>query len=254
MRILVIIAAIYTMLVSAFALNAQTNAEVVDTSKNIILFKERSWGGIFHTQGWGLKYSKGFNKTAFERRVWSVEMVEMQSPKQIRTINPYFTNSKSFIHGKLNVVFLFRGSYGNYKQLNRKPYWGGIELRMFYSGGISVGVAKPVYLYIYDINTNSDSYIVTTIERYDPENHGLDNIFGRASFTYGLDKIEFYPGLHGKMGLDFDYASYRNKLKSLEIGVMLDLFPRAIPIMAFNDPNYYFLTFYLNFNFGKRFN
>ena len=254
MRTSALLITLLCYIVFAFTLNAQTGA-VVDTSKNIILSKERSYGGIFHTQGWGIKYSRGLNKTAFVRRVWSVEMVEMQSPKQVRTINPYFTNSKSFIYGKLNVVFVLRGSYGNYKQLNRKPYWGGIELRMFYMGGVSLGLAKPVYLYIYDINTPGDNnYIVTTVERYDPDMHGLDNIFGRASFTRGFDEIGFYPGLHGKIGLDFDYASYRNKLKSLEIGAMIDIFPRAVPIMAFIEPNYFFFTFYLNFNFGKRFN
>lgn len=237
----------------AYSASAQ-NEIAFDTSKNIILYKERTLGFIFHSQGWGLKYSKGYNKTAFSKRSWTIEFVEMQSPKQIRTINPYFTNSKSFIYGKLNAVFVLRGAYGNYKQLNRKPYWGGVELRLLYMGGVSLGFAKPVYLNIYDINNPGDVRYVTTVERYDPEEHFLDNIYGRASFTKGFNQIGFYPGFHGKIGLDFDYASYRNKVKSLEIGAIIDVFPRAIPIMAYNDPNYFYLTFYLNFNFGKRFN
>jgi len=110
----------------------QTNA-VFDTSKNVILLKERSFGILFHTQGWGIKYSKGFNKTAFKRRMLIIEMVEMQDPKQIRIINPYFTNAKSYYYGKLNAVYIFRGTYGNHKQINRKPYWGGVELRFFIS-------------------------------------------------------------------------------------------------------------------------
>ena len=231
---------------------AQTDA-VYDTSKNVILLKERSFGAIFHTQGWGIKFSKGFNKTAFNRRMLVVEMVEMQDPKQIRVINPNALNGKSYFYGKLNSVFIFRGSYGNYKQLNRKPYWGGVELRFFYMGGVSLGLAKPVYLIIMYMTAPGD-YITTSLEKYDPEKHSVDDIFGRASFTNGFNEISLYPGIHGKIGLDFDYASYRNKLKSLEVGAMLDIFPRPIPIMAFNDPNYFFLTFYLNFNFGKRYN
>lgn len=231
----------------------QTQA-VDDTSKNVILLKERSFGIVFHTQGWGIKYSKGFNKTAFKRRMLVIEMAEMQDPKQIRIINPYFTNAKSYYYGKMNAVYIFRGSYGNYKQLNRKPYWGGVELRLLYMGGLSVGLAKPIYLYILNITAPGDFVYTTTLEKYDPEKHSVDDIFGRASFTNGFNEIGFYPGIHAKIGLNFDYASYRNKLKSLEVGATLDIFPRAIPIMAYNDPNYFFFTFYLNFNFGKRFN
>ena len=179
-------------------------------------------------------------------------MVELQSPKQIRSINPYFTNSKSYIYGKLNAIFNFRGSYGIQKQLNRKPYWGGVELRFLYAGGISLAVAKPVYLYI--LNQAADNKYYITEERYDPDNHFSDNIHGRAPFTKGFGELDVYPGLHAKIGLDFDYAVYRTKLKSLQIGAILDVFPRPVPIMAFNDADYYFLTFYINFNFGKRYN
>lgn len=239
--------------VCSFSVSGQSQLDV-DTSKNIILLKERSFGAIFHSQGWGVKFSKGYNKTAFNRRMLVFEMVEMQSPKQIRIINPYFTNAKSYIYGKLNSVFILRGTYGNHKQLNRKPYWGGVELRFFYMGGVSVGLAKPIYLYILNITAPGDYVYTTSLERYDPDKHSVDDIFGRASFTKGIEETGFYPGIHAKVGLDFDYASYRTKLKSLEVGVMLDLFPRPVPIMAFNDPDYYFLTFYLNFNFGKRYN
>ena len=220
-----------------------------DTSKNIILLKERSYGIILHNQGWGIKYSTGYNTTDFRRRMFQFELVEMTSLRQIRSINPYYPSAKSYIYGKLNSVFLIMASYGMHKRINRKPYWGGVELRFLYMGGASLGFAKPVYLYIVD-----DLSSTISEERYDPESHYPDNIFGRAPFTKGFNNIGVYPGLHGRIGLDFDYASYRTKIKSLEVGAILDVFPRPIPIMAFNDPNYYFLTLYLSFNFGKRFN
>ncbi|HPE55139.1 MAG TPA: hypothetical protein P5514_00210 [Bacteroidales bacterium] len=246
----IVILAVFTII--SVHLLAQTEP-VIDTSKNIILLKERSFGALFHTQGWGVKYSQGYNKTAFNRRMLIFEFAEIQSLRQIRTINPYFTNSKSYVYGKLNSIFMLRGSFGYYKQLNRKPYWGGVELRFFYVGGFSLAIAKPIYLYILNASPIIYEYSLTE-ERYDPDEHFVDNIFGRASFTRGFNHLDFFPGIHAKVGLDFDYASYRNKLKSLEVGATLDVFPRPVPIMAFNDPNYYFLTLYLNFNFGKRYN
>jgi hypothetical protein len=226
---------------------------VIDTSKNIILLKEASGGIMLHTQGWGLRFSKGYNKSEFRKRMIVIEFIEMQSPRQIRTINPYFTNSKSYVYGKLNSVFILRGTYGIHRMLNRKPYWGGVELRFFYMGGISLGFTKPVYLYILEPSPQYYEYTIVE-EKYNPNKHYVDNIYGRASFTKGFDEIGFYPGIHAKVGLDFDFGVYRTKVKSLEVGAIIDVFPRPIPIMAFNDPDYYFLTFYFSFNFGKRYN
>jgi hypothetical protein len=221
---------------------------VIDTSKNIILLKETSAGIMLHTQGWGLRFKKGYNKSEFKKRILMAELIEMQSPRQIRTINPYYTNAKSYVYGKLNSVYVLRGTYGIERMLNRKPYWGGVELRLVYEGGVSFGFAKPIYLYII--------YEEFTIveEKYNPNKHYVDNIYGRASFTKGFDEIGFYPGFHAKIGLDFDYGVYRTKVKSLEAGAIIDVFPRPVPIMAFNDPDYFFLTFYIAFNFGKRYN
>lgn len=243
---------IFTIFLVCTQLQSQVDVGI-DTSKNVLLFKEASGGIILHTQGWGLKFSKGYNKTAFKKRMLTFELVGMQSQKQIRTINPYFTNAKSYIYGKLNSVFILRASYGMHRLLNRKPYWGGVELRFLYMGGVSVGFAKPVWLYILKPSPIFYEYTISE-ERYDPYEHFVDNIFGRASFTKGFNQLSVYPGINARIGLEFDYGVYRTKVKSLEVGAILDVFPIPIEIMAFNDPNYFFLTLYLNFNFGKRYN
>jgi hypothetical protein len=243
---------IIILLLSATAGYTQQVASI-DSTKNILLLKETSGGIILHSQGWGLKFSKGYNKTAFKKRILSFDIVEIKSLKQVRTINPYFPNSRSYFYGKLNSFFVIRASYGIHRLLNRKPYWGGVEVRFLYMGGFSLGFAKPVYLYF--LNTNSFDLISSrSIELYDPSDHFYDNIYGRGPFTKGFGDIMVYPGLHAKIGLDFDYGAYSTKVKSLEIGAQIDIFPNPVPIMAFNDPNYFFLTFYLNFNFGKRYN
>ncbi len=245
---------IFTILfVSGFMIASAQDEIVIDTSKNIILLREASGGIMLHTQGWGLRFSKGYNKTEFRKRMLVIEFLEMQSPKQIRTINPYFTNSKSYVYGKLNAVYMLRGTYGIHRLLNRKPYWGGVELRFLYMGGVTLGFTKPIYLYILEPSPQFYEYTIVE-EKYDPNRHYVDNIYGRASFTKGFDEIGFYPGFHTKIGLDFDFGVYRSKVKSLEVGAIIDVFPRAIPIMAFNDPDYYFLTFFFSFNFGKRYN
>lgn len=225
-------------------------------SQDVLFRKEMSFGGMIHSQGWGLFFSRGKNKTAFTRQVVELELATMKNSKEIRTLNPYFANSKSYIFGKLNHVYLLRATLGENRLLNRKPYWGGVELRYFYHGGISLGFTKPIYLYIINylpLNNLFFEYNLTT-EKYDPERHYLDNIYGRAPFNNGLNEIGFHPGILLKSGISFEYGTLNQRIKGLELGLVGEYFPGGIQIMALNDKTNLFFTFYLKIRFGKRYN
>ncbi|HEX7414339.1 MAG TPA: hypothetical protein VF411_09885, partial [Bacteroidia bacterium] len=60
------------------------------------------------------------------------------------------------------------------------------------------------------------------------------------------------PGVYGKLGFSFEYGDRTNAIKSLELGAVVDCFPSAIPIMAYNKPENFFVTLYVAFHFGKR--
>lgn len=220
-------------------------------AERILLKKEYSIGIIAHNLGFGLNFRIGRNKTYFNSRIINIEVVSMKHPKQIRVINPYYVNAKSYVYGKLNHVYMLRGGFGYKKLLNRKPYWGGLELRLLYQGGISVAFAKPVYLYFWD-----ETYSYVKEEMYDPNNfyHSSEYIYGRAPFISGLDKIRVYPGVFAQLGLNFEFGKYNSKIRALEAGATLEYFPIAIPIMAFNPEQNFFVTLYLNFHIGKRYN
>lgn len=218
----------------------------------VLLKKELSGGVTVHILGMGLNFRKGVNKTFFNSRIFEIEVVSMKHPKQIRVIYPYY-NAKSYVYGKLNHVYILRAGYGFKKLLNRKPYWGGVELRVLYMGGLSVAFAKPVYLYFFD---QTLTYVKNEGERYNPDNyyHSSEYIFGRAPFTDGLGELKVYPGVYAKAGLNFEFGALNSKIRALEAGGVVEYFPIAIPIMAFNPAQNFLVTFYLNFFFGKRYN
>lgn len=228
----------------------------IEYSDSVLLTKETSGGIILHSQGLGIEFQKGKNITFLRKRLLDFSGVEMKSPKEIRVVNPYFTNAKSYAYGKLNNLFILRGGFGFQNLIATKPYWGGIELRYFYIGGASIGLAKPVYLNIINLVSISPYYYEykLTTEKYDPEEHFTDNIYGRASFTKGFSEIKVYPGIYGKVGFSFDFGTYNAVIKNLELGAMIDFFPIPIPLMAYNDKEYYFLTLFLSVSFGKRYN
>lgn len=220
-------------------------------SERVLLKKELTGGITVHVLGLGVNFRKGINKTFFNSRIFEVEIVSMKHPKQIRVVNPYYYNARSYVYGKLNHVYIIRAGYGFKKLLNRKPYWGGIELRALYMGGISLAIAKPVYLYFWD-----ETYTFIKEEKYNPDNyyHSSEYIYGRAPFTDGLGELKLYPGIFAKAGLNFEFGTLNSKIRALEVGGVAEYFPKAIPIMAFNPAQNFLFTFYLNFSMGKRYN
>ncbi|MCD4772835.1 MAG: hypothetical protein K8R41_05565 [Bacteroidales bacterium] len=242
------------ILISSFSGFSQTYLQKNLLHDSVIYSKELSGAVIAHNLGFGIQYRRSNNITVFKKRFFEFEFVSMKSPKQIRIINPYFYNSKSYVYGKLNSVFFLRGGYGFQHLLNRKPYWGGIEVRYFYSGGASIGIAKPIYLYILNfLSTNYYEYEILT-EKYNPDEYFYENIYGRAPFTKGLDEIKFYPGIYLKTGINFEFGVFKSKKTAIEVGSIVEFLPIGVPIMAYIDSQNLFITVYISFSIGKRYN
>jgi len=249
-RLLVTLILVFPLLSGA---HAQYQAEYDTLPDNVLLEKQWSLGALIHSNGWGLKFRKGKNRTALRVWMWEVEYSSYKSAKEIRVLNPYFADAKSYIYGKLNSVSFVRGGTGQYHILNRKPYWGGVQLSVLYFGGVSIGIGKPSYLYILHFNSGYTEYEIME-EKYNPDIHFTDNIYGRASFLAGILELSFYPGIYVKSGLEFEFGNKNRRPKALEVGACLDYSPIGIPIMAYNPEQNLFLTVYLSFTFGKRYN
>lgn len=234
---------------------AQFDTEGVDTLENMILYnKQKTYGIVAHSLGFGANYRTGKRLTYFKTRMLEFEFVTMKSYKQVKLVNPYVINSKRYVYGKSNDAFFLRGGFVWKKLLNRKPYWGGVELRLTYGGGLSIGIAKPYYLYIIkDISGTGEVFNIVP-EKFDPDKHSNTDIFGRAPFSKGINEITIHPGVHLKGGLNFEFGTQSTKIKALELGIAMDILPVGMTIMQSNSNQIFFPTAYLSFSFGKRFN
>ncbi|MCX6268054.1 MAG: hypothetical protein NTW16_11945 [Bacteroidetes bacterium] len=237
----------------AYYARGQYEARPDTTPENVLLEKQWSLGALLHTNGWGIIFRKGHNVAALRQFMWEIEFSTYKSTKEVRSINPYFSDSRSYFYGKLNYVWFFRGGIGQQQILNRKPYWGGVQLSWLYYGGFSLGVTKPVYLYIIYFNSGFTDYEIKE-ERYNPEVDFVDNIYGRGSFLAGLNNIGLHPGVYLKTGLDFEFGVKNRQISSLQVGGILDVSPIPIAIMAYNPKQSFFITLYVSVMFGKRFN
>ena len=194
-----------------------------------------------HTAGFGIDVRRGKHITGYRKRMLDFEFVSMRHPKEIRSVNPYFENAKSYVYGKLNQIFVLRAGVGEQRVLYSKQERGDFEIRMNYSGGFSLAFAKPVYLEI--LNDTTDYPFDFFIDRYDPEKYFIDQIIGRASFFDGFGQMSLYPGLTGKIGFSFDWGTHDDGVKSLEAGMVADGYLKSIPMMAYNKTILIFLIF-----------
>ncbi len=251
----------FGLLISAFVfllaghLCAQQNPNEYQEEKPVLLRNEASFGIVIHSSGFGIEGKRSFQQTYKKKWLLETQLVGMKHPKEIKTINTRFENPKSFIYGKMNTLSILRLAGGRQNILYGKADRSGVEVRLNYLGGFSLGFAKPVYLLIDRRSGTNYSNGVLVEEKYDPNNvyqNNIENIAGRASFTRGINEIKVYPGLFTKVGLNFEYAPFHEDIKSFEIGAALDIYAKEIPMMAFTTNKQFFLSFYITLIYGHK--
>lgn len=217
-------------------------------------FRREMYGGaLLHGDGWGLHFHHAKYRTATDRRLLSIEVVGMKHPKEVKSFNPYYEDSRGYFYGKLNALTILRPTYGRKLQLTDKIRRSGVEINWVWGIGPSIGLLKPVYLEIG--KPDAIPYDTYVIERYDPNAHNVQNIYGRASWLNGIGEIRPYFGGFGRMALNFEYSGRTTGIKAIETGVALDAYPVEVPIMAELDGvsnKQFFFQFYIAVQFGKR--
>ncbi len=235
------------------AANGQKAEE--EAQKDFVRKKQFVGGAFLHSNGWGLELSRGDNITADKKRMISLGFANMKHPKEFKSYNPYYDDAKGYIYGKLNAFYVFRPNIGIKNELFEKLRPGGVKVSYDARVGPSLGVLKPIYL---KIGYPDVPYQVIREERYDPDEHRIDNIYGRAPWSKGLGDMKLHPGIFGKFGMNFEYAGDEERVQAIETGLMVDAFFQRIPIMAVEEVDgvsnpRVFLNLYVCLKYGKKY-
>jgi hypothetical protein len=234
----------------AFTQENETAVKSSDTRfDGVSIYRSEVNGGlIIHTNGWGFSFRKGKHTTVNKRFYYGIEAVGMKHFKEHKSYNPTYDDTKGFVFGKLNTLTILRPQIGKQKIWYFKETKRGVQIGYVAFAGLSLGLAKPVYLYV----VNPNSFRTPLTEKYDAEKHTIDKILGRAPVMKGVNETKIYPGLHTKFGLNFEYSPQDELLRSVEVGVAADAFNKEIPIMAFAPNRQLYFTFYASWHFGKK--
>lgn len=229
-----------------------------------------SYGGVLYNEeytiqvdlqssGYKLGYRKGTIKKYYLTKFYQLDFGHLKHPKEyhqsLRTqsILHNITSANGFIYGKQNSFFAIRGGIGAKRYFSEKAKRKGISIALTYEGGPSLGITKPYYL---DIRRyNGDRYYINA-EKYSAANReqflDLNSIAGSSSSLRGLTEINLIPGIQGKAAINFTFGEVEEYIKSLEAGLMLDLYARKIPIMIDVPNSAYFINFYIGIQLGRR--
>jgi hypothetical protein len=221
----------------------------IDSQTKILFRNESSFAVSLHSNGFGMNYRYGKWKDAFNQLIYDVDFSYVKHPKEVKTIIAYNYITRRYVYGKENLFWELKGYIGWQKELYRKYDRSGISVRLFYSGGGTLGFLKPIY---YDVISFSGSGEITSSEaqKFNPSIH-QSNINGRSSFFMGFDELKVLPGLTAKTGLSFEYSERDEIIHALEAGVNITAYPKRIPIMATEDNSFFFLTLTVGYRFGR---
>jgi hypothetical protein len=219
-----------------------------------VLYRNESSFGLFvHSAGGiGMGYRRGFHVHGTRKRMFEIEAQNFKHPKEIKSVNGYYDDSKGFIYGKLNSILLIRPGVGFQNILFEKNEKKNVEIRFSYFVGGTLAFAKPVYLEIISKDPSDPSIIIISTEKYDPEEHFPSEIYGKAPFFRGVEKMKVYPAGYGKIALSFEYGKRYNQIKAIEVGAVADIYPFAPPMMAFSKKQQVFVSLYLKMVWGKK--
>lgn len=239
----------YVLILVSYSAFSQSALEVMQSGQdlNVLYRNEQTFHAFIGTRGWGLGYRRGKHITAKIKGLFEIEGAYMKHPKEIKLRGSAENNNK-FIYGKLNTIMMIRSGIGTQHSIFRRTDRKAVEIRATYFLEGTLAFAKPYYVQTY----GEGGFRNTQIIKYDPEKISIDSIAGRGGFLYGFDEVKIYPGITGKFLMSIEYGSRTYKIKAIEVGIVGDFFPQALPMMAKNPPENFIVTLQLAFVFGKK--
>lgn len=245
-----------------FAQKKQDGYTAVD-EENMVFKNEWSVGARLHTNGFSAFYERVWIKSIWKKRVIQTNFFYFKDfkEKKVKSVYAQAFNAPAYFYGKQNNFWNVNFLYGNKKVIAEKADKAGVRLSMFYLGGVSLGILKPYALSIVERDEfNVQGIPQTEIYFYDSNNPSVflsplndeTRIYGAAGLRYGFNKIKPLPGVHAKFGFNFDWAGHEYLVKSIELGVQLDVYYKKIPVLISERNKPYILNLYMAFMLGKR--
>lgn len=225
----------------------------------IIYNEEQSFTFRVLPRGISIGGYKGKIHTYYRTTYYYGEVGYLKHHKEVRQSNELAAilrgqdTPRPYVYGKQNSFYTLRAGYGVKRYYSEKARRKGLAVAVIYQGGFTLGALKPNYLRL--IRRGENNLFSISSERYSEDNADvfLDpfSIYGGAPITQGIREMSFLPGVHAMGAVHFGFGAFEEYVMAIDAGLMVDVFPRRVPIMV-ADNQAYFLNLFLNLHIGKR--
>lgn len=218
-------------------------------------FKKEFYGGVrLQTNGFSLYIEHGWIKDIYRTNLLNIEYQYFFDAKELKQ-QALGQGGKNYVYGLQNKFHILRASYGFERVIADKADRNGVKLSFVGFVGVTLGILKPYY---YEMVKEIRTYeVITEYEKYNgsADAHILakDSIYGAAPYRIGMNQMLPMPGGHVKAALNFDWGKRDAFVRALELGVLVDVYYKKVPIMVNNTNNAMIHpSLYLGVHLGKR--
>ena len=227
------------------------NAIIKQEEEGVLAYnKQTAFGLQLRTNGYAAFLELGRMKTPRFTNLYLLEISEIFHPKEEKvpsTDQNYFGGS--FKYGKINNFYQAKLGFGQQYIFGQKGNRNGIAVLGIYQGGISFGVPKPYYI---DVDDNGATRSIKYQGADTSDFLNNTKILGASGLSKGWGELSLKPGAFVKLGLRFDFDSYNESIKALEIGLSVDAYAREIKQMVYAKPSRIFFQGHIGFVLGSR--
>jgi len=239
-----------TIVILFFTLKIFSQGELNNEAR-VVSGNEKSYSILFNSNGFGVNYRYGKRITGFKKNIFDFDLFYVKHAKEIKIQNPQYESQKRFVFGKLNSLFTFNIGTGIQKEIYSKFDKGGIAIKYFYEGGVSLALLKPIYYQVVDSQSPNPNDPYISDKKFDQDIHSPLDIYGRSSFFKGFGQTKFIPGIFIKAGLSFVYSNKYEAINAIEAGFITSLFLKPLEIMAIKNNQQYIISIFVSYRFGR---
>ncbi len=209
---------------------------------------EMVWGIMKATNsgligGVNFKYSKLLKNNAYHGL--GIELANVKHPQEQK----YYTISgNTFIWGKEHYLYSIRFSYYRDFILFKKAPQQGVQINLLGAIGPTLGLEAPYYV---EVNLGGGITIKEPYDHTNP-NHEPNKIVGTGNIFQGVGQSSVVPGINAKIGLAFEFGTFKSNVVGVEVGFQADWFTRKIILIPTTENYSLFPAAYVTLFYGSR--
>jgi len=223
------------------------------------LYYDREWDFemTLHSNGFSAGLNWGENKTYYKTAFWHVDLGFIRHNREYRqSNNPPLSglgeSSKAFVYGKQNNLYILRAGRGLRYLFGEKSREKGVRVSFQGELGPSIGFLRPYYLRVFSNDVQGGLTDIKYSESTETEFLDRNQIFGGTGLANGWNELSLRPGIHGRIGTQFEWSQQDNGISMADFGILFDYFFTEVPIMIIDENQSLFINVYLALRLGKK--